>query len=72
LIAQVIKRYERRRVVETEHRIVDGTLARVATLQRRSQGGGVINRAYIERLNATVRGTSRRWRAVVGHWPATP
>ena len=53
LIAQVIKRYEQRRVVETERRIVDGTPARVETLRRRSQGEGVINTAYIERLNAT-------------------
>jgi transposase-like protein/IS1 family transposase len=55
LIAQVVKRYERRRVVETEHRIIDGTPARVETLRRRSQGEGVINTAYIERLNATFR-----------------
>ena len=55
LIAQVVKRYERRRVVETERRILDGTPARVETLRRRSQGDGVINTAYIERLNATFR-----------------
>src|SRR5215475_9584468 len=55
LIAQVVKRYERRRVVETERRLVDGTPARVETLRRRSQGEGVINTAYIERLNATFR-----------------
>jgi transposase-like protein/IS1 family transposase len=55
LIAQVVKRYERRRVVETARRIVDGTPARVETLRRRSQGDGVINTAYIERLNATFR-----------------
>src|SRR5215467_7444188 len=55
LIAQVVKRYERRRVVDTERRIVDGTPARVETLRRRSQGDGVINTAYIERLNATFR-----------------
>jgi hypothetical protein len=55
LIAQVVKRYERRRVVETDRRIVDGTSARVETLRRRSQGDGVINTAYIERLNATFR-----------------
>jgi transposase-like protein/IS1 family transposase len=55
LIAQVVKRYERRRVVETERRIIDGTPARVETLRRRSQGDGVINTAYIERLNATFR-----------------
>src|SRR5256886_1182672 len=55
LIAQVVKRYERRRVVATERRIIDGTPARVETLRRRSQGDGVINTAYIERLNATCR-----------------
>ena len=68
LIAQVVKRYERRRVVETERRIVDGTPARVETLRRRSQGGGVINTAYIERLNATFRARlaslTRRGRAL--------
>jgi transposase-like protein len=48
LIAPVVKRYERRRVVETKRHIVDGTLARVETLRRRSQGEGVINTAYIE------------------------
>jgi len=55
LIAQVVKRYERRRVVETDRRMIDGTPARGETLRRRSQGEGVINTAYIERLNATFR-----------------
>lgn len=68
LIAQVVKRYERRRVVATERRIVDGTPARVETLRRRSQGGGVINTADIERLNATFRARlaslTRRGRAL--------
>jgi len=68
LIAQVVKRYERRRVVETERRIVDGTPARVETLRRRSQGDGVINTASIERLNATFRerlaSLTRRGRAL--------
>jgi len=68
LLAQVVKRYERRRVVETERRIVDGTPARVETLRRRSQGDGVINTAYIERLHATFRerlaSLTRRGRAL--------
>src|SRR5438128_4647514 len=55
LIAHVVKRSGRGRVVDTERRIVDGTPARVETLRRRSQGDGVINTAYIERLNATCR-----------------
>src|SRR5213083_2987957 len=71
LLAQVVKRYERRRVVETERRIVDGTPARVETLRRRSQGDGVINTAYIERLNATFRAClaplARRCRALARH-----
>ena len=68
LIAHVVKRSERRRVVETERRLVDGTPARVETLRRRSQGEGVINTAYIERLNATFRerlaSLTRRGRAL--------
>ena len=71
LIAQVVKRYERRRVVDTQHRIVDGTAARVDTLRHRSQGDGVINTAYIERLKATFRERlaplARRCRALVRH-----
>ena len=71
LIAQVVKRYERRRVVETERRIIDGTPARVETLRHRSHGDGVINTAYIERLNATFRERlaplARRSRALACH-----
>jgi len=55
LIAHVVKRSERRRVVETARRIVAGTPARVETLRRRSQGDGGIKTAYMERLHATVR-----------------
>ena len=71
MIAQVVKRYAHRRVVDVERRIVDGTPARVETLRRRSQGDGVINTAYIERLNATVRerlaALTRRGRALARH-----
>src|SRR5437867_3469555 len=71
LIAQVIKRYERRRVVATERRISDGTPARVETLRRRSPGDGGINTASIERLNATFRERlaplARRCRALARH-----
>jgi transposase-like protein/IS1 family transposase len=70
-IAQVVKRYAKRHVVEVERRIVDGTAARVETLRRRSQGDGVINTAYIERLNATFRERlaplARRCRALARH-----
>lgn len=67
-LAQVVKRSAPRRVVNVERRIVDGTPARVETLRRRSQGDGVINTAYIERLNATFRerlaSLTRRGRAL--------
>jgi transposase-like protein/IS1 family transposase len=67
-IAQVVKRSAQRCVVAVERRIVDGTPARVETLRRRSQGDGVINTAYIERLNATFRerlaSLTRRGRAL--------
>lgn len=67
-IAQVVKRYERRRVVAVERRIVQGSAARVEQLRHRSQGDGVINTAYIERLNATFRerlsSLTRRGRAL--------
>lgn len=68
LLAQVVKRYERRRVVEVERRIVQGSAAQVEHIRGRSQGDGVINTAYIERLNATFRerlsSLTRRGRAL--------
>ena len=68
LIAQVVKRYEKRRVVAVERRIVQGSAARVEQLRYRSHGDGVINTAYIERLNATFRerlaSLTRRGRAL--------
>jgi hypothetical protein len=67
-IAQVVKRYVQRRVVDVERRIIAGTPARVEPLRRRAQGDGVINTAYIERLNATFRerlaSLTRRGRAL--------
>jgi transposase-like protein len=66
--AQVVTRYAQRRIVDVERRLVDGTPARVETLRRRSHGDGVINTAYIERLNATFRerlaSLTRRGRAL--------
>jgi IS1 family transposase len=62
LIAQVIKRYAKRRVVAVTRRIVQGTRRQVDAVRRRSQGQGVINTAYIERLNATFR---ERWAPLV-------
>jgi transposase-like protein len=71
LIAQVVKRYARHRVVATERRMVEGTPGRVETRRRRLQGNGVINTAYMERLNATFRERlaplARRCRALARH-----
>lgn len=57
MIAQVIKRHERRRIVEVLRRIVVGTeaevISRVIGTQRSIQA--LINTSYIERLNATFR-----------------
>ena len=55
LIAQVVKRYEKRRVVEVEHRVQHGSPRRVHEVIAASQGQGGINTAFIERLNATFR-----------------
>ena len=70
-IAQVVKRYAQRRVVDVERRLVDGTPARVETRRRRSQGNGVINTASIARLHATFRerlaALTRRGRALARH-----
>ena len=57
MIAQVIKRYERRRVVEILRRVLVGAeaevISRVIGTQRSIQA--LINTSYIERLNATFR-----------------
>jgi transposase-like protein len=54
VIVQVVKRRSAAGL-EIVRRIVQGSAALVAQLLHRSQGGGVINTAYIERLNATFR-----------------
>jgi transposase-like protein len=54
-IAQVVKQYAGHAVTGIERRIVQGTAAQVQTLIQLTQGGGGINTAYIERLNATFR-----------------
>jgi transposase-like protein/IS1 family transposase len=55
LIAQVVKRYERRRVAEVERRVVHGKAEQVEKARSSVSGEGVINTAYIERLNGTFR-----------------
>ena len=73
-IAQVVKRYERRRGGATERHSVEGTPAWVETLRRRSPGGGMLNTADIERLKATFRDRlaprARRCRALA-RYPLT-
>ena len=54
LITQVVK-HRQGRTLTIERRLVQGTQALVARLLTNSQQGGVINTAYIERLNATFR-----------------
>jgi transposase-like protein len=54
-LGQVVKRYAQRRVVGVERRLVQGSQAVVNRLLNLSQGGGVLNTAFIERLNATFR-----------------
>lgn len=53
--AQVIKRYEQRRVVAVERRIKLGEVEQVETLRHKAHAEGVLNTAFIERLNATMR-----------------
>jgi len=54
-IAQVIKQYAQKRVVGVKRHLVQGTQAQIDALVQKTQGRGVINTAYIERLNATFR-----------------
>ena len=53
--AQVVKRYEKRRVIDVERRVLIGTTEEVDATRYRSKEEGVINTAYIERHNATFR-----------------
>jgi transposase-like protein len=55
VIGQVVKHYRRRRVVGVVQRVVQGSATLAKALIRRTQGGGVLNTAYIERLNGTFR-----------------
>ncbi len=67
-IVQVVKQ-RKQRTLSIKRRIVQGSEAMIAELINRTQGGGVINTAYIERLNATFRQRlaclARRSRALV-------
>ena len=54
-IAQVVKHSTQQQVVAITRHIVQGTQAGIDALLRQTQGGGLINTAYIECLNATFR-----------------
>lgn len=54
-IAQMIKQYAQGHVVGVIRRVVQGSTAQVEALLQQTQEGGVINTAYMERLNATFR-----------------
>lgn len=54
-IGTVIKRTQKKRVAEITRRMASGLLAEAEKLLMQSQGGGVLNTAFIERLNATFR-----------------
>lgn len=68
-IAQVVKQYAQGHVIDVLRRVVQGTSAQVNHLVQTTQGHGVINTAYIERLNATFRsrlaGLVRRGRCLL-------
>lgn len=56
-IVQVVKHRAKRRVTEVQRRVVHGCEQAVQTMIATTQGGtGLINTAYVERLNATLRG----------------
>src|SRR5213082_690868 len=54
-IGTVIKRTEKKRVVEITRRMASGLLSQAENLLMQSQGGSVLNTAFIERLNGTFR-----------------
>src|SRR5256714_2367222 len=54
-IAVVIKRTHKKRVVDITRKMVQGTLEQAQALLSASHGGTVLNTAFIERLNGTIR-----------------
>ena len=54
-IATVIKRAEKKRVVEVTRKMTRGTYEQADRLLKASQGGNALNTAFIERLNGTMR-----------------
>ena len=54
-IATVIKRTEKKRVVEVTRKMTRGTHEQADRLLKESQGGSTLDTAFIERLNGTMR-----------------
>ena len=54
-IATVIKRTEKKRVVEVTRKMTLGSLAQASHLLQASRGGTMLNTAFIERFNGTMR-----------------
>jgi IS1 family transposase len=54
-IGTVIKCTVKKRVVEITRQMAQGSLKRAAVLLRRSEGGTMLNTAFIERFNGTMR-----------------
>jgi transposase-like protein/IS1 family transposase len=73
-IAVVIKRTAKKRVVEITRQMVQGTLDQAQALLAASHGGTVLNTAFIERLNATMRqrlaSLTRKCRHAARRWAA--
>lgn len=55
VIATVIKRTEKKRVVEITRRMAQGLVCSAEKFLSQSRGGTVLNTAFIERLNGTMR-----------------
>ena len=55
VLGQVLQQYQQRRVAGVLRRVVQGTERAAQRLLTRTQGGGVLNTAYVERLNGTFR-----------------
>ena len=54
-IATVVKRTQQKRVVEVTRKMTLGTLEQASELVHASFGGSVLNTAFIERFNGTMR-----------------
>src|SRR5262249_39538504 len=69
-IVQVVKRYVGGKLESIERRIVQGSAEMIDLLRHKVDGEGVLNTAFIERLNSTFRGhisaLCRRTRAIAG------